>query len=255
VEIVVRSIVVLCSVLFIFGVGCGSDDSSPTDAGLADASGDGGGSFDAAVSDGGVVMDMAVEIDMSTDAAERDSGESADVGADSGGDAGADTGGADMAETDGPCAASYTAREEVAGTVVACEGQPGTLNQCDAEAACGAGWHMCTATEYRTYFESVQPASAENATFWIASCVRNGGAPMAPSDTVCSDCTGTQTGTDEAVATSCVNALTVETGQLYVGVRAGTACTFVGEDAAGNDAFWNAQPARALQDGAFCCID
>lgn len=199
--------------------------------------------------------DATRPVDMNVpDTASPDDMAAADLGA----DAATEDMSVDMEVSDaamGACAAGYTAHEEVAGAVVACEGAADSLNQCDAAAACGAGWHMCTAAEYRAHFEAVEPAAVADATYWLSSCVRDGADPTAPSDVPCVDCTGTQTGGDADVSFSCINSISIETDELYVGVRAGSACTFVGIDAAGNDAFWNAQPSSTLQAGAFCCID
>jgi hypothetical protein len=228
-------------------VSCGKDEGSGTDVGLLDS----GIAEDAssATDSGDTAEDMAGRSDIGTG---DDMSSPADMGTD-GEDMSVSDAAADVAA--GPCAAGYTAHEEVEGAVVACEGEADALNQCDAEDACGDGWHLCTATEYRTHFQASEPTSVADATYWLASCVRDGADPTAPSDMVCSDCTGTQTGADAEVSFSCVNALTIETDQLYVGLRAGSACTFAGVDEAGNDAFWNAQPSNALQAGAFCCID
>lgn len=244
------------------GFSCGKDTGLGTDdAGNDVALSDSGATDDmkAAADSGGTTEDMASQggdmssADMGTSG--QDMRSPADTGA-------ADSGADDMSVADagvdmaaGPCAVGYAAHEEVAGAVVACEGATDALNQCDAADACGNGWHLCTAAEYRTHFEASEPSAVADATYWLASCVRDGADPTAPSDTVCSDCTGTQTGGDADVSFSCVNALTIETDQLHVGVRAGSACTFAGLDEAGNDAFWNAQPSSVLQAGAFCCVD
>ncbi len=163
--------------------------------------------------------------------------------------------GSDMTAGAG-CAPGATLHEGVDSDIVACEAATAqSLNQCQASALCGQGWHMCTATEYRAKYETVFHPETENATYWLAGCVRDGAAPTSPANNVCADCTGTQTGGTEDVGFSCVNAITLTADSLYVGVRAGSACSFVGLNQAGNDAFWSVLPAASAEDGAFCCRD
>lgn len=239
------------TLIAIVALSCGKDDVTPTadmsDATIADMGAQDSNNPQADMGQADVGAPDVAQPDTASpdlgapDMATQDTGSMPDTGSDVGAGAG--------------CAPGYTGHEEVAGAVVACEGAADSLNQCDAAAACGPGWHMCTATEYRANFEAVEPAAVADATYWIASCIREGGAPTAPSDTACTDCTGTQVGGSVEVSFSCINAISLETDQLVVGLRAGSACTFAGVDAAGNDAFWNAQPASTLQAGAFCCID
>lgn len=236
---------------------CGSDDTVDTPINGMDASADAQSDLgaedarddDATVEDSGTAdmgaqdmaqQDMAQQDMAQEDMAQEDMGE-------------ADSGDPDMAS--GGCATGFTQTAGIDESIVACAGPDESLNQCDSADACATGWHVCTASEYRARYEAVEPAAASTGTFWLAGCVRDGAAPTSPSDQVCSDCTGVPTGSDEDVAFSCINSIRASSESLHVGVRAGSACVFVGTDDAGNDAYWNATPAASTLNGAFCCAD
>ena len=229
-------------VLVVLAAGCGKDEVPSPDTGTdVRFAGPDFAAPDATSADVTPTTDMSMHADAGPDAMSNDMPAT-------------DTTNGDTSSSPA-CAPGFTSHEEIAGTVVACAGAADALTQCDAATACGTGWHMCTATEYRSFFESVEPTSVADGTYWIASCIRDGADAVPPSDAPCSDCTGTQTGSDATVSFSCVNPISIDSDQLYVGVRAASACTFAGVDAPGNDAFWNAQPASTPQTGAFCCAD
>lgn len=249
----------LSILVFLMLSGCGSDSETPTDVPDASSSNDASGQADAG--DLGqepdmTVVDMAADIpateDLGVDMTASDAGSDAsanDAGSDVGIDASSDAG------SDGACANGYTETVGVPGEVSACAAATESLNQCDAANACAAGWHVCTASEHRGRYEATEPPAVLDSSLWLAGCVRDGAAPMSPIDSACSDCTGTQSGSDEDVGFSCVNAIRLTSDSLYVGVRAASSCQFVGTDTSGDDAYWSAQPAANTLNGAMCCID
>lgn len=253
-----RQFLVVAIALFIASA-CGSDSEVPADTTDASTAEDASGMLDMPADDAGGETDMFIG-DMTT----------ADVGSDLGmqTDAAVDLGAADLgtdmtmqdagdedATSSGACAIGYTETVGVAGEISACAAGTEALNQCDASNACATGWHLCTASEYRTTYEATEAPAVLDSTLWLAGCVRDGAAPMSPSDSVCSDCTGTQTGSDEDVAFSCVNSIRLTSDSLYVGVRAAGSCQFVGTSNSGDDAYWSAQPASNTLNGALCCVD
>lgn len=233
-------------------VACGSDEAGED----ADAGGSDSGVID--VQDSGEPDTGSANNNDLDASGEEDTGAEADMSGqeDAGGeDAGSGDSGMEDAGTSEGCASGFTRTVGVDGAIVACTGPADAVNQCDAQALCGAGWHMCTATEYRAQYAAMEPPAVDMSNLWLASCVRDGADPQAPSDGVCSECTSTATGGDVNLAFSCVNAVRISSESLYVGVRAGAACTFVGTEEAGNDAYWSVELASTQLGGAFCCAD
>lgn len=251
----------LASLLVLFGcdddTGNANDDTSNTqndtsenDTNTQDtATQDTGGGDDTATQDTGGADDTST-----ADTATQDTGTTDTGTADTGTADASDAGGADTTVDDDGCADGFTAFAGVDADIVACAGATESLSQCDASQACGAGWHMCTASEYQSRYTAAEHPETNNFSFWLASCIRDGGDTQVPSDVICSDCTGTQTGSEADVAQSCVNGLVFSTDQLYVGVRAGFACASLGDISDNStQAFWNFQLASSTQNGAFCC--
>lgn len=254
----------LLSLLLTFASACGSDSEAPADTADASTVEDASGTLDMAPQDAGGETDMTVATDMAADLT-HDMGEEsdasdmtsmADMGADTGADdAGSDDAGTSDAGSEGACANGFTETVGIAGQVSACAAGTESLNQCDASNACATGWHLCTASEHRAVYETTEAPAVLDSTLWIAGCVRDGGAPMSPMDNVCSDCTGTQTGSDEDVGFSCVNSIRLTSESLYVGIRAAGSCQFAGTSDSGNDAYWSPQPSSNDLNGALCCAD
>lgn len=246
-----RIVTIFFFVLLPLASACGSDDSTDADAGAPDATSTDAAAADMSTSDGGPSIDDGGTTDAESD---PDGGEPDDGGTSD--DAGTQMDVSDPdADSTGACASDYAEVGGIDGVIIACEGAAESIDQCDAVAACGDGWHMCTATEFRAQYESTEPPGVLDANFWIASCIRDGGGPQSPSDEICSDCTGTATGPEADVAFSCVNSISIVTESSYVGVRAAGSCQFAGNGNPGNDAYWSASPASTLQAGAFCCPD
>lgn len=149
----------------------------------------------------------------------------------------------------GPCAQG-TEEVLVADQVVGCVTAQSEINQCAAVAYCGAGWHLCTASEYKARYGSSDPGLSE--ALWLAACVRDGSTPSAPTDQVCASCSGSQ-GSDVEVGWGCGIQITVTTDELNVGVRTSSACGIVGVDDAANQAYWQPWRASATLAGALCC--
>lgn len=169
--------------------GCGLildfDPPDPTTVAVVDA-----GTFDARVDIGDADIGMA---DAAPDAALRRDG-GPDASADGGlRDAMADAGEPDAGDPDaggdaGPpegCAdgtidQTYAASSDMVG----CDG---AATQCEAEALCAPGWHLCSPAAYRVRGGSDTPATAGR---WLAGCLRSacGSEPIGPGTAICTSC-------------------------------------------------------------------
>ena len=136
--------------------------------------------------------------------------------------------------------------------VVACIA-PTTASQCEASNFCASGWHLCTASAYRTGRQAALPAAVTES-LWLAGCARDGAAPSAPFDQVCSSCEA-GTGSEVTVGWSCVNSAVVISGRLRIGVRTSDACSRIGVNSDATATFWQAWPASQGLRGALCCRD
>ncbi len=189
--------------------------------------------------------------DTQADAAPLDAGQVTDA-------SGQDQGAADLAGKDtapsGPACASPASPEATGvAKIVACVSTTSKVNQCQASTFCGAGWHLCTASEYQKEFKAAPLPTTVTANVWIAGCVRDGAGATAPADNVCSKCDGSK-GSKVPIAESCTNGLVVETSNLYAGVRSGAACVHLGNINDGTtSAYWNMWPTKQTMAGALCC--
>ena len=189
-------------------------------------------------------------------------GDAADARADLGGDgavelgvdAAADVATPDLPAPDGPtaepCAAPAVAQHTVNATMVFCWDPVNSYNQCQASLLCAAGWHLCTPPEYRAVFAAAAPPEVMA---WISGCVRNGGAPHAPTNTPCT--CSPELGALAFVAWVCGSGGGLTGAPLYLGVATTVNCFRVGQNDPAYQAFWGPATAAQLSRRSVCCRD
>ncbi|MBW2734386.1 MAG: hypothetical protein JRH20_18520 [Deltaproteobacteria bacterium] len=235
--------------LMVTGVACSDDTSSSVDAGRPDTT----------LSDVGERHDAST--DSTVDAAPIDNGvdgmtsdgpsvdmHEGDAKAEFQTDASSVDSTLDTTTPSGPCtrgSAEVLVADQRVGCVTAND-----VTQCAAAALCGAGWHLCTASEYQAAYADAEPGLSENV--WLAGCVREGAAPFAPADHVCASCDSTQ-GSEVAVGWGCTLSISISTEELNVGVRTSSACSMVGVNESANAAFWQVWQTSKFLSGALCC--
>jgi hypothetical protein len=143
----------------------------------------------------------------------------------------------------GPPTFSYAA------DMVICS-DPTGVDQCSAQSLCNmaAGWHLCTATEFRARGGKKTPAQSPA---WIAGCIRAGGAPHAPVDAVCL-CTAAAAPL-AAVHYSCDTSLFGESPEAHVGLVSYGLCFSVGTLSPTTEAYWVSSPSHSARGAAVCC--
>ncbi|MCK5798893.1 MAG: hypothetical protein KAI47_16990 [Deltaproteobacteria bacterium] len=219
-----------------------SDDTATHDIGS--------GAYDSMVSD-------QATNDTQADAAPSDTGKTTDASGQDQGSApeqgAADLAGKDSIPNASTCASPASPEPTGAAKIVACVSTTAKVNQCQASTFCGAGWHLCTASEYQKEFKAAPLPTTVTANVWLAGCVRDGAGATAPADHVCSKCDGSK-GSKVPIAESCTNGLVIETSNLYAGVRSGAACVHLGNINDGTtSAYWNMWPSNQTMAGALCC--
>ncbi len=124
-------------------------------------------------------------------------------------------------------------------------------DQCGAAKACNAagGWHLCTASEYLARGGKTAHPTGNS---WLASCIRSGGAPHAPTDVVCTSCGG-GTGGFSIVEWNCAMTEGISTNALWIGVIAQNACARVGTSAVQHQANWGMSYASTKRTQSVCC--
>jgi len=114
-----------------------------------------------------------------------------------------------------PCADGTTDQVYLPDGMVGCNGN---MDQCTAAALCGAGWHLCTYSEYASRGgATISPST----TRWIASCVRDVDCALAPAptDAICSSCIPGN-GPSVVVAARCGGGLPLNEATCGLGVWA-----------------------------------
>jgi hypothetical protein len=150
-----------------------------------------------------------------------------------------------------PCALGPTSYLSLSGLLAACE-TANAVGQCQAGTLCAAGWHLCTATEYKAVFPaaSLVPLSAADA--WIASCVRQG-AVTAPTNAVCGSPCYDASSTQVTIAWDCKGATPVSSTAAAIGVKSATTCARVGGNTPVCEGMWAPHPAGQLLVRSLCC--
>lgn len=173
-----------------------------------------------------------------------------------------DGSGKDAAKGDGlgssPCAAAATAASPVVGwqtTMRICSGL-GT-KQCQAEQTlCNkiGGWSLCTATQYLGRGgDKVWPGTY---TAWIKGCVRSGGLPHAPADTLCPGSTCLLTGGSTAydVMWQCkTGSNPVSWTAPFLGLITSMTCHRVGANTTATEGVWFPIADNQVYYSAVCC--
>lgn len=153
----------------------------------------------------------------------------------------------------GPCSASGVLQVLASTKVAFCKSKTGGwISQCSAVTLCNAaqGWTLCKGSVYRSIYGTTAPPLIDA---WVASCVRNGASPVAPSDQPCPTC-DLATGDHATVAWGCNNQKPFAGGTtLQQGVQTHDACNRVGVNVASTEAFWVSYPAGFGSDLAVCC--
>ena len=128
------------------------------------------------------------------------------------------------------------------------------MNQCQAEKLCNAsaGWHLCTASEYRARGGQLGNRVINGA--WIAACIRSGNAIHAPSNKICACLSGSNQKKEE-VAWFCSSSfpLMMQSDSLYLGVSTSTSCMYIGAKTALGGGYWTVNRPVGLSDRALCC--
>lgn len=100
-------------------------------------------------------------------------------------------------------------------------GCDGALDQCTAETLCGAGWHLCTYSEYTGRGGDTVTATTIR---WIASCVRRGDCSLegTPTNAMCGSCSRVG-GTGVILGRTCAGGSDLTDTDCPLGVVAWTA--------------------------------
>jgi hypothetical protein len=137
------------------------------------------------------------------------------------------------------------------GKMVVCDALAGT-DQCNAGTLCNtaAGWHLCTASEYRALGGTVAggPTAA-----WLQACIRDSGGPHAPMDLLCACVAAVDT--MEEVAWYCTTGNPMlTTDMLHIGVTTSdSSCRRLGANDPQTEAFWVHRKANSTVHSAVCC--
>jgi hypothetical protein len=150
------------------------------------------------------------------------------------------------------CALGTSVSTSASNVVVCLAGSGQSMDQCTAATTvCASGWHMCTASEYRAVAAGAAITAQQ---VWIAGCIRDGAAPFAPTDAVCSQCVNT-TGSEASAAWNCSNGFAFKSRSLHLGLYAHTSCAAAGTNATSSRAYWRFDDASSNRQGALCCKD
>jgi hypothetical protein len=134
--------------------------------------------------------------------------------------------------------------------MVICEA--GNLSQCTAPLRCEKSWHMCTPTEYASYFSPSSTVPVEVSEAWLAGCIRSNGTASSVSNSACSLC-----GTNCSYLTSMLLYLPCSGGAGKgstcpdIGVKTSVTCNKVGDSAA--EGMWQGHPNHSALARVACC--
>ncbi len=151
----------------------------------------------------------------------------------------------------GPPCALGTPLESYAAEMVICDLAAKTP-QCEAAKACNAaaGWRLCTATEFLDRGGRDKPTAA---VAWLGSCIRSGGAPHAPTDSICGPCQAAGIATvDLAWPCPPINGSAYGNGD-HVGVGSSNMCLRIGTNDAAWEGFWEPGRLNQPRTAAVCC--
>jgi hypothetical protein len=126
-------------------------------------------------------------------------------------------------------------------------------NQCKAASACNLsqGWSLCTGSQFRARGGDTTPTLYRA---WLASCVRDGAIPNAPSDSVCTCASFLGTSYELHWGCPTPNTPRLNTSQHYMGVHTYHECRLLGsKTAATSAAFWFGYAAVKTRSHAVCC--
>jgi len=132
--------------------------------------------------------------------------------------------------------------------MVVCKGTS-DLNQCEAAAFCNGsgGWKLCTANQFVIRGGAAAYVSPPA---WIASCIRSGGVPHAPSTAPCA-CVANST-TSIEVAWPCQPGVASTSGHSNIGVRTSPNCRQLGVKGS-LKANWKNWRSPKILSAAVCC--
>lgn len=138
------------------------------------------------------------------------------------------------------------------GKMVLCDAVSGGSEQCGIDSLCNtsAGWHLCTATEYKAHggTKSGAPKAA-----WLHACIRDGSTPHSPLDKLCK-CLSDLDTVDTQISWNCVTGGGWKsTNAFHIGLVAQSKCQRVGENLPATEAFWEYRKADAVVHAAVCC--
>jgi hypothetical protein len=154
--------------------------------------------------------------------------------------------------SDGPPKLSYCKKSSPSDVIMTiCESHG--LSQCDAGEACGTGWHLCTATEYRDRGGRDVPDNVTIVGSWIAGCARDTRTEFR--DGICSIC-GSESAAPPAMIYEC-DGSDIGPGMVGdgIGVVSGRECKRVGENTALTAAYWSIYWTDSRAAHSMCCLD
>jgi hypothetical protein len=149
----------------------------------------------------------------------------------------------------GPCSSKAFVIQSFGPKMKTCFSWTKFVNQCEAMALCGVGWHSCTASEFRQNGGKTTPALPQA---WIAGCVRFSGPPVQPQNTPC-PCV-MASAPSAPVVESCDNTTSAGISNYNIGIVTDMSCYRLGTGAQ-NDAYWNAWASVAPLPAAACCLN
>jgi hypothetical protein len=167
------------------------------------------------------------------------------------GDGGAPDAGAPDAGALGACVAgTQPIGVSWAPTMTICELGTGSIDQCKAASLCRPGWHLCTASDYKTNGGITNGITGK---YWLAACVRQNGVISAPKDVVCGTTCSLVSAVADPVEWACKGTGTLSWGNANVGVVTNSVCRHLGVDVKANAAFWSSRSLTSSGAGAMCC--
>jgi pentapeptide MXKDX repeat protein len=139
-----------------------------------------------------------------------------------------------------------------AGKMVMCSAGK-NITPCGAPAICNtaAGWSLCTASQYLARGgKTTAPPLQDNA--WLSGCIRSGGAPYAPTDTLCPGNCKAGSAPAATVAWQCGPG-SFTRSDAYLAVLTRTACRRVGVNSAAYEGFWSFRATNQPRPNVVCC--
>jgi hypothetical protein len=156
-----------------------------------------------------------------------------------------------------PCSdTSVLGTQDPAKGVAACE-RASAVTQCAAPSLCNAagGWSLCTSSQFKARYPANGPPLPTGLTLaWLQGCIRDGAAPFAPTDTLCSSCAQSLIAAADVIWL-CQSGPYANTTAARLGVVSAVICYTIGTADAANSGFWYYRPVDESQSPyrVLCC--